>query len=153
VSEHLAAAVFDHVGLSVSDLAAATEWWCRALGLRPEYRVEPPGADLTGVMLVHPSGFRVELLHRPGSAPGLAPAGPLEAAAHRGYGHLCLCVPDVPGAFAELVAAGATPRRAPEPSPARPGALTAFLADGDGNLIEILDRPGSAACPRPHPSG
>jgi catechol 2,3-dioxygenase-like lactoylglutathione lyase family enzyme len=137
----LADAAFDHVGISVSDLAAATGWWCRALHLDVEYRVEPPGTDLTGVVLRHATGFRVELLHRPGSAPGPRPDGPVEAAATRGYGHLCLRVADVRAAFAELVTAGATAVRQPGPSPARAGATTAFVADPDGNLLELLDRP------------
>ena len=76
-------AALDHVGLSVSDLAAATEWWCRALGLAAECPVEPPGTDLTGVMLVHPSGYRVELLHRPRSLAFPPPTGPVEAACRR----------------------------------------------------------------------
>ena len=136
-------AALDHVGLSVSDLAAATEWWCRALGLAAEYPVEPPGTDLTGVMLVHPSGYRVELLHRPGSLAFPPPTGPVEAAGRRGYGHLCLRVDGVAEAFAALIAAGATARKAPAGSPARPGATTAFVADPDGNLIELLDRPAA----------
>ena len=134
-------AAFDHVGVSVSDLAAATEWWCRAIALTVEYRVEPPGTDLTGVMLVHASGYRVELLHRPGSLAFPAPTGPEEAAGRRGYGHLCLRVDDVAAAFGALLATGASARRAPAGSPARPGATTAFVADPDGNLIELLDRP------------
>jgi catechol 2,3-dioxygenase-like lactoylglutathione lyase family enzyme len=136
----LVGAAFDHVGISVSDLPAATDWWCRALGLTVEYRVEPPGTDLTGVMLIHPSGLRVELLHRPGALAFPAPSGPVEAAGRRGYGHLCLRVGDVAAAFAALVDAGATPRKPPAPSPARPGATTAFVADPDGNLVELLDR-------------
>lgn len=58
---------FDHVGIPVVDLRAATEWWCAALGLSVEYRVEPPGTDLTGVVLRHPEGNLIELLDRPGA--------------------------------------------------------------------------------------
>ena len=104
-------AAFDHVGLSVSDLGVATEWWCRALDLTVEYGVEPPGTDLTGVMLVHSSGYRVELLHRPGSFAFPPPTGPVEAAARRGYGHLCLRVVDVAAVFAALVQAARSPGR------------------------------------------
>jgi catechol 2,3-dioxygenase-like lactoylglutathione lyase family enzyme len=133
----------DHVGISVSDLVAASDWWCRAFNLRPEYRVEPPGTDLRGVMLVHSTGFRIELLHRPGAGPGPSPVGPLEAAAVLGFGHLCLRVADVPAAYEALLERGAVSRMPPTNSPARPGALTAFVSDPDGNLIEVLDRPGS----------
>jgi catechol 2,3-dioxygenase-like lactoylglutathione lyase family enzyme len=132
---------WDHVAISVRDLEAASDWWCRALDLRPEYRFEPPGTDLRGVMLVHPTGFRIELLHRPGATAGPSPVGALEAAAALGFGHVCLRVDDVPAAYEALLERGATARKPPAGSPARPGALNAFTSDPDGNLIEILDRP------------
>lgn len=135
---------WDHVAISVGDLAAAQDWWCRALDLAPEYHVEPPGTDLCGVMLVHPSGFRIELLHRPGATAGPSHAGPLEAAGRLGFGHVCLRADDVPAAYDALVERGAAVRKPPSASPARPGALNAFVADPEGNLIEILDRPSSA---------
>ena len=97
------------------------------------------GTDLRGIMLRHPSGYRIELLHRPGSAPGIEPDSPLVAAGTRGYGHFCLCVVDVDAEYARLIAAGATMRMPPSPSPRR-GARVAFLADPEGNLIELLDR-------------
>jgi catechol 2,3-dioxygenase-like lactoylglutathione lyase family enzyme len=134
-------AALDHVGISVADLPKATEWWCRALGLAVEHRVQKPGTDLTGVMLLHPSGFRVELLHRPHSVPNPRPASPTDAAATQGYGHLCLRVEDVPRAYDDLVREGATPLRGAAPSPNRPRAVNAFVADPDGNLIEVTDRP------------
>lgn len=137
----------DHVGISVTDLDGLTSWYCEVLGMSLEYRVCPPGTGLTGVMLHHPSGFRLELLYMVGAAPGLAPQTPVEAAGTRGYGHLCLRVRDVAAAYDALVQRGAMARRAPAPSPARPGSLVAFVADPDGNLIELLDRavdvPGS----------
>lgn len=132
---------FDHVGLSVADLEQACEWYCRAFGLSVETQFAVSGTDLRGIMLQHASGYRIELLHRPGSAPGIEPDSPLTAAATRGYGHFCLCVQDVDAAYANLIAAGARMRMAPSPSP-RKGARVAFLADPEGNLIELLDRAG-----------
>ena len=130
---------FDHVGISVADLEQACEWYCRALHLSVETQFAVTGTDLRGIMLRHDSGYRIELLHRPGSAPGLQPDSPLTAAGTRGYGHFCLCVEDVDGEFDKLIAAGATMRMPPSPSP-RKGARVAFLADPEGNLIELLDR-------------
>jgi catechol 2,3-dioxygenase-like lactoylglutathione lyase family enzyme len=130
---------FDHVGISVPDLAAATEWYCTVLHLTAAPAFAVTGTDLRGVMLQHESGYRIELLHRPGAAPGLAPASALAAAATLGYGHMCLCVPDVDAEFDRLVAAGASVRMSPSPSP-RAGARVAFVADPYGNLIELLDR-------------
>ncbi|WP_335976780.1 VOC family protein [Streptomyces sp. CA2R106] len=130
---------FDHVGVSVPDLAAATAWYCATLGLSAAPPFAVPGTDLSGVMLLHPSGYRIELLHRPSARPGAAAPTALEAAGTHGYGHICLCVPDVDAEFARLVAAGAAQSMPPCASP-RPGARMAFVADPFGNLIELLDR-------------
>jgi catechol 2,3-dioxygenase-like lactoylglutathione lyase family enzyme len=130
---------FDHVGISVADLEAASRWYCRALGLSVEREFTIPGTDLSGVMLQHASGYRIELLHRPGAVPGLQPDSALTAAGTRGYGHFCLCVDDVDAEFAHLIAAGGTVRMPPVAAP-RAGARFAFLADPEGNLIELLDR-------------
>jgi len=131
---------FDHVGISVPDLEAATAWYCAALDLTAAPPFAIPGTDLRGVMLLHEeSGFRIELLHRPNARPGLAAGSALEAAGTLGFGHMCLCVDDVRSGYDRLLAAGATTRMPPSPAP-RPGATFSFVADPWGNLIELLDR-------------
>ncbi|MFD4557296.1 VOC family protein [Streptomyces sp. NPDC058469] len=130
---------FDHVGISVPDLEAATAWYCAALDLTAAPVFSIPGTDLRGVMLLHDSGFRIELLHRPRAVPGLRAATALEAAGTLGLGHLCLCVEDVDGEYTRLVEAGAGSSMSPRAAP-RPGARMAFVADPYGNLIELLDR-------------
>jgi lactoylglutathione lyase len=140
-----AAGTFDHVGISVADLGKAAHWYCAALGLAREFEFEVAHAGLRGAMLLSPSGYRVELLERGGSARhGTPPDGPNEAALHRGYGHMCLDVPDVDAAHASLLAAGAADRMSPRPSP-EPGVRMAFVADPEGNLIELIDRTASRA--------
>jgi catechol 2,3-dioxygenase-like lactoylglutathione lyase family enzyme len=131
---------FDHVGVSVPDLEAATAWYCAALGLTAAPVFSVPDTDLRGVMLLHDSGYRIELLHRPSARPGPRPGSALEAAGTHGFGHMCLCVDDVDAEYARLVGSGAESRMPPCPSP-RPGARMAFVADPYGNLIELLDRP------------
>ncbi|MEU6540001.1 VOC family protein [Streptomyces sp. NPDC047000] len=130
---------FDHVGLSVPDLEAATAWYCAALDLTAAPVFAVAETDLRGVMLLHGSGYRIELLHRPSARPGLTPGSPVEAAGTHGFGHICLCVSDVAAEFARLVAAGAGVSMTPRPAP-RPGATMAFVTDPYGNLIELLDR-------------
>lgn len=132
-------AAFDHVGISVPDLEPAIAWYCDALDLTAAPVFAIAGTDLRGVMLLHESGYRIELLHRPQAAPGLAPSSALEAAAVHGFGHMCLRVPDVDAAYDRLIAAGAGERMIPQPSP-RPGSRMAFVADPYGNLIELIDR-------------
>jgi lactoylglutathione lyase len=132
----------DHVGVTVADLAAAASWYCDVLGLVPELRLRVDPIDLDIEMLIHPvHGYRVELLHRPGSAADRKPTTPAEAALHCGYGHMAFDVPDLVGAYAGAVARGARPVMPPGPSP-EAGVRMAFIADPEGNLIEFLHRPG-----------
>lgn len=135
---------FDHVGLNVADLPAMTDWYSRALDLRVEFEFALDHVEFNGVMLHSADGWRLELLHRPGSNPGMQASNPVEAALTRGFGHLALDVPDVDGGYDALIAAGATDRMSPRPSP-EPGVRMAYVADPEGNLIEILDRTAAAA--------
>lgn len=129
----------DHVGLTVGDLEAMTDWYCAVFGLHVELEFALDGVDFRGVMLRSPEGHRIELLHRPGSQTGLQAANPVEAALTRGFGHVAFDVPDVDASYDALVAAGATDRMSPRPSP-EPGVRMAYVADPEGNLIELLDR-------------
>lgn len=130
---------FDHVGLTVADLGAMTTWWCEALALDVEFEFALDAVDLHGAMLLSRDGWRIELLHRPGNAAGLQAANPVEAALTRGYGHVALDVADVDTAYDALLAAGASDRMSPRPSP-EPGVRMAYVADPEGNLVELLDR-------------
>jgi lactoylglutathione lyase len=108
----------DHVGLAVADLTAAVSWFCDVFGLVPERTLRVGALDLSIEMLVHPAfGYRLELLHRPGSAAGRKPADPGEAALREGFGHVAFDVPDLDGAFDRAVARGARPVMPPCPSP------------------------------------
>ncbi len=134
---------FDHVGLNVADLEVMTEWYVDALKLEVEFEFALDHVEFRGVMLRAPAGYRLELLHRPGSVPGLLAANPVEAALTQGFGHLAFDVPDVDAAYEALVAAGAADRMSPRPSP-EPGVRMAFVADPEGNLLELLDRTTSS---------
>jgi lactoylglutathione lyase len=130
---------FDHVGLNVADLPAMTDWYCTAFDLKVEFEFALDHVDFSGVMLRSPDGWRLELLNRPGSVAGLQAADPVDAALTRGFGHVALDVPDVDAAYDALVAAGASDRMSPRPSP-EPGVRMAYVADPEGNLVELLDR-------------
>jgi len=130
---------FDHVGISVADLEKAVAWYSAALDLREESSFALPHYDFRGVILVSPTGFRIELLERTGSTPGLSAPDPHTAALTHGYGHMALRIDDVDAAFEELLAAGASERMAPRDAPT-PGLRMAFVADPEGNLIELLNR-------------
>ena len=128
----------DHIGLSVASLDATADFYTRAFGFEHEFEFVLPGG-IRGVMMLHASAGRLELFERPGSAPGIQGAKPLEAIATRGYGHFALTVPDIASAFDGALAAGASAVFEPGPSP-EPGVLFAFLADPEGNLVELLQR-------------
>jgi catechol 2,3-dioxygenase-like lactoylglutathione lyase family enzyme len=130
----------DHVGLSVADLGAAAAWYREALGYRTELELRVEAIDLDIVMLVHPDhGDRLELLHRPGSRPGPRAADPAQAASRHGFGHVALDVTDLDGTFRRLVGLGARAVLPPQDSPEK-GVRMAFVADPEGNLLELLSR-------------
>ncbi len=127
---------FHHVGLRVANLERATAWYERALGLRLEFSFEPPDGGVRVSMLSGDDGVRLELfqLAEPLELP--AWSDPLAALA-QGYGHVALSVDDLDRAFDELTAAGARAVWAPRPAPV-PGSHFAYVADPDGNLIELI---------------
>jgi catechol 2,3-dioxygenase-like lactoylglutathione lyase family enzyme len=133
----------DHVGLNVADLDAMCAWYCKHLDLAIEFEFELDadlvGGDFSGAMLRSNDGHRIELLCRSGNVAGLQAASPVEAALTRGYGHVAFDVPDVDAAYDALLAGGASDRMSPRPSP-EPGVRMAYVADPEGNLIELLDR-------------
>lgn len=131
---------FDHVGLTVADLSAATAWYAAAFDLTEEFAFGFAEYEFRGVVLRSASGYRIELLERAGSRPGLQAAHPIEAALTRGYSHFALHVQDVDAVYDRLLAAGAEDRMSPRPAP-EPGCRMAFVADPEGNLIELLHRP------------
>ena len=132
----------DHAGLAVADLLAARGWYCEVFGLEPELTLRVDALELDIEMLIQPEhGYRVELLHRPGTAAGSAkPAHPGEAALREGYGHIAFDVTDLDAAYERAVACGARPVMAPGPSPER-GVRMAWIADPVGNLVELMHRP------------
>jgi catechol 2,3-dioxygenase-like lactoylglutathione lyase family enzyme len=128
----------DHVGLTVGDLEAMVSWYSEAFELTTEFEFALDQFAFRGVML-RGAGFRVELLARRGSGAGLQAANPVEAALTRGFGHIAFDVPDVDAAYERLLSLGATDRLSPRPSP-EPGIRMAYVADPEGNLVELLDR-------------
>lgn len=131
----------DHVGLAVADLETAALWFCEVFGLVAELTLRVEALNLSIEMLKHPvHGYRLELLHRPGSQADGKPGTPGEAALRDGYGHVAFDVADLDAGYDRAVALGARPVMPPCPSP-EAGVRMAFVADPEGNLIELLHRP------------
>jgi catechol 2,3-dioxygenase-like lactoylglutathione lyase family enzyme len=129
----------DHVGINVGDLPAMTQWYVAALGLEVEFEFALEQFEFSGVMLRSADGHRIELLHRTGNTAGIQVQRPLDAPLTRGLGHLALTVDDLADTHRDLLAAGAAERMPPSQSP-EPGVRMAFVADPEGNLIELVER-------------
>ncbi|MEO1007622.1 MAG: VOC family protein [Planctomycetota bacterium] len=139
-SQHpMAAARMDHACLVTRDDERLIAWYRDVLGFVVEVHWEAPdvvpGARLS--YLVHPSGFRLEIVGDPNAAPQ-APAQTVPADfAAAGYRHLCFAVDDVDAARREMIARGAIAMGEPFDYPLLSRRL-AFLQDPDGNVIEIV---------------
>jgi catechol 2,3-dioxygenase-like lactoylglutathione lyase family enzyme len=64
-------------------------------------------------------------------------ADPPAANSVHGYNHVCFHVDDLEAAYARLIEHGAGPVWDPRDAP-EPGMRMAYLADPDGNLIELV---------------
>ena len=115
------------------------DWYRTAFELEVEFEFALDHVDFRGVMLRVARGLADRAAAPPGRSRGLRAANPVEAALTRGFGHFALDVPDVDAAYDALLAAGATDRMSPRPSP-EPGVRMAYVADPEGNLVELLDR-------------
>jgi catechol 2,3-dioxygenase-like lactoylglutathione lyase family enzyme len=133
---------FHHVGISVADLDRSKKWYADVLGFTAGYSFALPPVSLCGCFMER-DGVQVELIERAGSvrAPstgGISGPDPNAALLTHGYGHLAFTVNDLDATFERLVTAGAAAVWEPRPSP-QPGVRMAFVADVDGNLIEIME--------------
>ena len=131
----------DHVGLNVADLDAQAAWYTKAFnfGTAKPFVVEP--LNLRGMFLTNSDGFAIELLERQGSKLGHRPESVPEALLQQGFSHLCLRVPNVEPVHLHLLSLGAKEIMSVRPAP-EPGVIMSYVADPEGNLIEIIDRKG-----------
>lgn len=138
-----------HVALSVADLERAIDWYGQALDLRPTVRATLPGFRLA--MLESPNGMRIEVFEADGASRTTDSSTPTTVMRHHGFTHLALDVDDLVGVHDRLVELGARSVWDPRPSP-EPGKDMAFVADPEGNLIELIG-PATADVAARHPGG
>ncbi len=134
----------DHVGLNVADLDAQVEWYSKVFGFTTARDFEVPPIGLRGIFLVDNDGFAIELLQKQGSSRNFKASNVAEGAMNQGFGHLCYRVDDVASMNARMLEHGATQIMPVQESP-EPGVTMAYLADPEGNLIEIIDRKGTVS--------
>jgi catechol 2,3-dioxygenase-like lactoylglutathione lyase family enzyme len=151
-----------HVAIHTPDLARLRAFYVETLGLAvvgsfPKH----------GILFVEAGGTILELIEEPtpdgGESRGIDPAGIARPSDERGYdqsdrasrqidaghrggwSHLAWVVDDVDAAYAALAARGVPLRSPPEDFPPEaPAFRIAFVADPDGNPLELL-RPLAAA--------
>lgn len=133
---------FHHVSLSVADLAAQEAWYGTAFGLvHVDERLEMPESGVRTVVLSDATGLRVEFVQRPGSSP-VAPADPFAATAVQTFTHLALQVLDLEAEFARLTGECAAVAVSPPGPGATEGLRYAYIADPEGNLLELIEVSG-----------
>lgn len=140
-----------HVGLSVRDVGAATQFFRGLLGIDPlfEGRLNRPylgetvghhGLEIDGVLFQLDDGTRIELLEY------LLPDRETLAddTKHIGNVHLCLAVDDIDATWQRAVELGARPVRPDGPTTidAGPnlGARSAYLRILDGATLELFQQ-------------
>ena len=127
-----------HIGLSVADLPGMIAFYRDTLGFSVEVAFELPGGRMAGAMLRRPDGAGLELLCHVDSA-GTAAADPHAAMLRRGYGHWALAVTEVASTHERMLAAGACEVWFPRPAPPPATGAMSFLADPEGNLLELVE--------------
>jgi methylmalonyl-CoA/ethylmalonyl-CoA epimerase len=126
----------DHIAIAVRSVEAAADRLEELVGYRRRT------SKVTNML----QKVNVLFMHRPGSLDIklIEPAGddsPLHASLRRGEGlhHICLKVPDVAAACADLTARGARLLTPPQPGEAFEDHLIAFCHLGMGLNVELID--------------
>jgi len=135
-------------GIVVADLDLMVRFYTTALGCREIRRSVVPasingpaglGGETTVVWLGTPYGERVKLVRPVVPAESCAP--PAVITGRRGIAYLTFHVDDAEPVLDELRAAGATVLSDPPLVQAR-GRRIGFLADPEGNVVEVVDARG-----------
>ena len=129
----------DHVGIDVKDLPAQIDFYRRAFDLKVELQGDVPEYNFSAAMLVSQSGWHLELFKRDGAAPRPVPDDPDGQHNVLGLSHVCFAVHDR-GKPRSACVARCRPAPSPVPYPGTPEWRLAYLADPEGNLVELVSR-------------
>jgi catechol 2,3-dioxygenase-like lactoylglutathione lyase family enzyme len=145
----------DHVGLSVVDLDRAVDFWCGRLGLRLLGRVIETGPDIAS--LLGEDSVEVEIADLDAGDERIIeliryirPVGqPVRARSrHPGSCHIALRVDDLDAALERIHGSQARqisrhPVVLHDPGGAWDGVACCYIADPDGNIVELVQRPSA----------
>jgi catechol 2,3-dioxygenase-like lactoylglutathione lyase family enzyme len=127
---------FGHVAFRVADVERSVKWYADAFGARKVFHGEPQAGRQELTFLEIAPGQHIEIFTN-GKEKSQTPADAI------GYQHYCLVVDDIDATIRHLATMNVHPER-----PVREGRShyrIAFVADPDGNVIELMEiRPESA---------
>lgn len=127
----------DHLGMSVSDLEQAVEWFGRVLGFELERTAEMAGCRIA---FVQNGDFRVELFQHPEARPASPERSvPNEDLKTLGNKHMCFLVPDLDGLLEHFAANQVHVVLGPLIAP--DGYKVAFIHGPDKALMELIQKP------------
>jgi lactoylglutathione lyase len=131
----IAGVAFNHVAFRVRDFEASIAWYAKAFGASEAFRANKEDGTPQLVYLELAHGQFIELFPD-GKNPIEQPKDPI------GYGHFCLTVSDLDAALAHLATLGVAPTMTPRVG--RAGQKLTFIADLDGNRVELMEIPADS---------
>ena len=127
---------FGHVAFRVADVERSVRWYDDAFGARRVFHAPKDGERQELMFLEFAKGQFVEVFTN-GQEKVETPINAI------GYQHFCLAVDDLNQMLEHLAAMNVYPKRPPRVG--RSHYLIAFVADPDGNIIELMEiKPESA---------
>jgi glyoxylase I family protein len=128
----IAAATFAHVALNCRDLAATERFYTEHFGFRRARLVELPNTKIVFIKL---NGVYLELFESAGQSPAPVPTN--DGPAWPGVRHIAFQVANVDEKLAEMGSAAKITFGPFGFDAFIPGWRTAWIADPDGNIVEI----------------
>ena len=128
----IAGLTFNHVAFRVRDFEASIAWYGKVFGATEAIRANREDGSPQLVYLEFAHGQFIELFPD-GKNPIEQPKDPI------GYGHFCVTVSDLDATLVHLKALGVEPTMTPRVG--RAGQKLTFIADPDGNRIELMEIP------------
>jgi lactoylglutathione lyase len=121
---------FGHIAFKVSDVERSVRWYGDAFGARKIFHAKQDGDRPELMFLEFAKGQLVEFFTN-GRNKTEQPPDPI------GYLHFCLVVDDLDAALKHLAAMNVHPTRPPRAG--RANYRITFIADPDGNVIELME--------------
>jgi catechol 2,3-dioxygenase-like lactoylglutathione lyase family enzyme len=120
----------EHIAIAAADTAGLAKWYCDVLGFRVVVEGTPGGTWFVGP----PEGAAVVEI-----VPATAAARAARERNDPGWSHLAFTVSDFDAVCAGLRARGVTFTGEPSGTPG--GRRLAFFLDGEGNVLQLVQRP------------